>query len=698
MSLRRSPARPLRRFRRARAHVLLASTCLLLSTVPLRAAHARQQGSDDLARIGSLVVSETRRRRVRGGRPDGASVHLAWAPGAHDPGHEDAETLAGFERAAFPEGATYKTIIDEPPEAWMKALRLPDLPVRWNQKTVDYLRYFRDDPKGKAMIRGWMRRAGRYEPSMAKALEAAEVPTGLVMVAMAESGFNPTVRSRVGAAGAWQFMPGTGRVYGLAQDFWVDERHDVEKSTLAAALYLKDLRVRFGSWELALAAFNAGYGLVMTTIERHNTNNYWSLCEIESGLPYATTNYVPKIVAAALVRENPEAFGVEPEKIKALPEADWVEVRVQRSTSIDRLATLIDVEPAFLFELNAQLIRRRTPPSQAAYSLRIPRDKADAFAAAQGKLAEIWSTERTHLVKTGEKLETIARRYKTTSKTLRKLNGIRDSAEVKGGITLVVPSGTKPSKQSAALDVPPPPLAAVPDLSPPAGNRLVFFEATRASTPRAIERAFGVAWPDVIAWNDLDPHARLQAGQIVQVVVPASFDPPTAGVEAYELHEVEYAVRGSRAHLEASLRRRGKQRRGYRVRQGDTLARIGRRFDLTLGDLARINAFSRQHDPQAGNTVIVYVDKAHRSGTINAPPPRGFVDPPTPQPARAPSTADTSRVPLKGAKPEVDGASENTPPSTPPKEDAADTPTEDTKPSSNRPPSTAETANVPRSK
>ncbi len=598
--------------------------------------------------IGALTVSEKRRRRVRGGRPDGASVHVAWAPGARDPGHEDREALAGFERAAFPEGQRTKTIIDVPPEPWMADLTLPDLPVRWNKKTVEYLRHFRDDPKGKAMIRGWMRRAGRYSKRMAETLRRAEVPESLVMVAMAESGFNPTVRSHVGAAGAWQFMAGTGQVYGLTQSFWIDERFDVEKSTLAAALYLKDLRVRFGSWELALAAYNAGYGLVMTTIERHNTNNYWSLCEIESGLPYATTNYVPKIVAAALVRANPAAFGVEPSAIGPLPEADWVEVRVQRSTKLSTLANAIGVEEDFLFELNAQLVRGRTPPQDLPYSVRIPRDKAKAFAAAQSEFERAWSRESTHVVKTGEKLESIARRYKTSARELRELNGIEDSAQVRGGITLIVPREGSTKHADGSDAAPEPPLAAVPDITPPPGHRLVFFETTRATTPRTIERAFDVAWPDVVGWNDLDPHARVQDGQVLQLVVPSHFDAPSRDLVAYEMHDVEYAVRGSREHLEASLRRRGKTRRGYKVRAGDDLSKIGRRFDLTQGDLARINHFSRLHDPEPGSTLVVYVDAGKTSGTTRAPAPRGSTDPSPPPPSeRTPSTADTSRVPTE---------------------------------------------------
>ena len=123
-------------------------------------------------------------------------------------------------------------------------LKKPALPVRWNDRLVEYLRYFRDGEQGRALMRGWLRRAGRYERRLRKILGEVGVPEDLVFVALAESGFNPRVRSRVGAAGLWQFMEATGNVYGLEQDFWIDERFDVEKSSYAAAAYLADLHAR----------------------------------------------------------------------------------------------------------------------------------------------------------------------------------------------------------------------------------------------------------------------------------------------------------------------------------------------------------------------------------------------------------------------------------------------------------------------
>ncbi|MEM7151225.1 MAG: transglycosylase SLT domain-containing protein [Myxococcota bacterium] len=621
---------------------------LLAIPAPSSPAHAqirahRTDAEPGRQRVGQVWASTAGRARVRSDRPDGDVLHVAWAPPPDDPDASLRQSLAAFERASFPEGGSAPSLIETPPEAWMVDLRKPALPVRWNDRLVDYLRYFRDRDPGRALMKGWLRRAGRYEGRLRAILKEVGVPEDLVFVALAESGFNPRVRSRVGAGGLWQFMDATGKVYGLRQDFWLDERFDFEKSSYAAAAYLAYLHARFGSWELALAAYNAGYGLVMTSVDRHNTNSFWALTRVESGLPYATVNYVPKIIAAALVGRNRETFGYTKDDVRPLAAVDWVEVKLTRSTRFEDLATLIEVDASLLAEINGGYLRGRTPPERAA-TVRIPRDRAEAFAAARPKLEALWRTESTLTVKHGEKLGTIARRHGIKERTLRSLNGIRDSAEVSGGIVLVVPA-KKGSEAHASATTPEVPLAAVPALAVDDEHRLVFFETNRASTPPVLEEAFGVRWSDIVRWNDLDPRARLQDGLLIQVVVPRSFDAPSRQLAIYERTEVEHVERGSRAHLEAELDRRGKRRRGYRVRSGDTLAKIGKRFGLSIGDLSRINAVPRGHAPKAGEVLVVYVPKGRTQGTLRAPAPLGFSDREKSGAARKPSTADTARLP-----------------------------------------------------
>ncbi|HEX7602987.1 MAG TPA: lytic transglycosylase domain-containing protein, partial [Polyangiaceae bacterium] len=142
--------------------------------------------------------------------------------------------------------------------SWLSQLTMPDLPVRWESRLVRYLEFYKDDPRGKAIAALYARRSGRYRESIGRVLRRKGLPQDLVWLAMIESAFDPVIRSPAGAIGLWQFMPETGKSYGLPQDRWVDERLDVDAATEAAADFLSDLNRRFGSWELAMASYNMG--------------------------------------------------------------------------------------------------------------------------------------------------------------------------------------------------------------------------------------------------------------------------------------------------------------------------------------------------------------------------------------------------------------------------------------------------------
>lgn len=637
--------------------LVVAVATALSGAGPAGAADPKAKPKARMLSPGSLLwVSAAGRRRVRGGRADGASIHAAWIASESDAEAPGRAALAAFERATF---SVDTGVVKITPDPWMTTLNRPTLPLRWTRRLVEYLNYFKDSSKGRGLMRGWLRRAPRYEATLRAILSAEGVPEDLVFVALAESGFNPTARSRVGAGGMWQFMEATGRVYGLSQDYWIDERYDVVRSTHAAALYLKDLHTRFGTWELALAAFNAGYGLVMVSIDRHNTNDFWRLADLESGLPFATTNYVPKIVAAAVVGANREAFGYDEAALDPLPAVDWVDVRVPAKTSLSSLAKKLGESESLIAEINGRYIRGRTPP-RGTSTVRIPRNRKVAFEKAYPLLVKEAAALRETTVAHGERLAAIAERYGTTVKLLRRVNRVGDSAELTGGVVLVVPAAVHQEKTLAGGGESPEasqPLAAVPPLVARAGTRRVFFRTNRASLPRELSRAFDTPWAQIVAWNGLDPRARLQSGQVLQLVVDANFDARQRNVRIFETDEVELVTRGSRAHVEAGLARRKLERRAYRAKKGDTLTKIGRRFSLTVGDLARINGFPRSHAPSAGELVVVYIAKAKRGGTLRAPDPPSRGDrppstastaavptPPAPN-SRAASTADTARVP-----------------------------------------------------
>lgn len=608
--------------------LLLMSVALGVAWVPATPAFAGpgagSSDNDDKIQIGpswdpdrAVWADADARMMVRGDRPTGASIHVAYAGPDRRWDEQLRHELTAFEDVAFPEGqAPRKTIVNKPPDAWMEQLTLPDLPVRWNQATVEYLRYFKDDPQGQRLIAAWLNRMGRYEQRLRAIMVEVGVPEDLVYVAMVESGFDPSARSSVGAAGMWQFMEATGKVYGLDAEYWVDDRLDFERSGYAAATYLADLKTRFGTWELALAAYNAGYGLVVHSIRTNNNNNFWALLEIENALPRQTCNYVPKIIAAAIVGHNRQAFGVAGTPTPAL---ELIEVKIPAGTRLDDLAKAIDVDDDLLEEVNAVYLRGRTPPEGGPATVRIPRATHAAFEALGGELEpppdQRWTT---YTVRLGDDLDSVAARYGVTNRQLRQINAIHDSGEIKGGVTLVVPADGAPDPNAK----PSAPIVAVPSVSVPSGSKLVFFRVTRASSSTAIASSFGLAWQQIVSWNDLDPNARLVDGQMLQLIVAKDFNAGAAGVLVSQVGEVRHVLRGTAAHLDAVLADREFARRGYQVGKGDSLKKIAKQFDISLGSLARINGVERSHPIDEGELIIVYVATNKTRGTVDAPTPR----------------------------------------------------------------------------
>jgi peptidoglycan lytic transglycosylase D len=317
---------------------------------------------------------------------------------------------------------------------WMRGLAMPELPLRWYPRVTQYLELYKSDARYRQIMRGWLQRLGAYRATMEDALAREGLPKGLVFVAMIESGFTAGALSSKGAGGFWQFRPDVARAYGLEVSFWVDQRRDLEKSTAAAARYLGDLHHRFGSWELALAGYNAGVFAVLDSIVRYNTNDYWTLCRVEAGLPYETTEYVPKVLAVAIVERNRAAFGFEEASDKP-PEWDLVEARA--GTSFEALATRAGLTSDELAQWNPTYVRRRTPPDRPAVRLRVPAGQGE-------RLGRVFAGVRPTdvvpaVIGAGQTVARVAKARRVSATRLRRLNAITDDADVTPGTTLLVP-------------------------------------------------------------------------------------------------------------------------------------------------------------------------------------------------------------------------------------------------------------------
>jgi membrane-bound lytic murein transglycosylase D len=322
---------------------------------------------------------------------------------------------------------------------WMRTLVRPDLPLRWYPRVSQYLELYRSDPRMHEIMRGWLRRLEAHRPVMEAALVREGLPRGLIAVAMIESGFSAGAVSTKAAAGFWQFMPDVARGYGMEVTFWVDERRDLAKSSTAAARYLSDLHHRFGNWELALAGYHAGVFGVLESIVRFNTNDFWTLCQVEAGLPWETTEYVPKVYAAAIVERNRAAFGFEAVSGERASEVDLV--TAPPGVSFEALAQRLSIRSDDLAQLNPVYLRRRTPPDRGPVPLRVPHG-------AGGPAMQWPRTMGSDLVATtvrqGETLTRIARARRLPADRVRRLNGVGDDAEVTPGTTLLLPAPPRP--------------------------------------------------------------------------------------------------------------------------------------------------------------------------------------------------------------------------------------------------------------
>jgi membrane-bound lytic murein transglycosylase D len=309
-----------------------------------------------------------------------------------------------------------------------------DIPVELNDAVVAYIRFFQTDARehfGK-----WLSRSTRYIPMMRKVLEREGLPLDLVYLAMIESGFSAYAYSFAKAAGPWQFVVGTSRRYGLLTDFWVDERRDPAKATVAAAKYLKDLKARFhGDWYLAWAGYNAGEGKISRAIRKEKTTDFWRMMGKGRTLRAETKHYVPKLIAAALIAKHPERFGFH---VDYEPPREAEEVRVPDATDLHVVAKAADITFEDLRELNPELRRFCTPPG--GYTLRLPPGTRERFLAAYEKLdAKDRLSFTEHRVEKGEPLYKIARAYGVSEAAILRTNGIRNYRQIKPGRMLVIP-------------------------------------------------------------------------------------------------------------------------------------------------------------------------------------------------------------------------------------------------------------------
>ncbi len=283
----------------------------------------------------------------------------------------------------------------------------------------------------------WLIRSGKYMEMMKEILKGENIPEEIVFIPLIESGFSPHAYSPARAVGYWQFIASTARKYGLKINWWMDERRDPVKSTVAAANYFKDLYGMFGSWNLAMAAYNAGEGKILKAINKTNSDDYWALLDTKY-IRRETKDYVPRFIAASLIASSPKEFGFE--ELEYHPPLNYDEVTVYSPVDIEVIADCAETTVEIIKELNPELRRWCTPPDISEYTVRIPEDKKDIFLK---NLSLIPEEKRfsidTYTVRKGDTFKKISKKTGIPVQVILDLNSLEKIIPLKNGMEIYLP-------------------------------------------------------------------------------------------------------------------------------------------------------------------------------------------------------------------------------------------------------------------
>ncbi|HXG89131.1 MAG TPA: transglycosylase SLT domain-containing protein [Vicinamibacterales bacterium] len=310
-----------------------------------------------------------------------------------------------------------------------------DIPIPLNDRVLRYVELFQG--RLRDYLTAGLSRGAQYLPMIQDVFRAEGLPLDLAYVPLIESAFKPTALSRAKAKGVWQFMPPTGREYGLKQDWYIDERSDPAKATIAAAKYFKSLYRMFDDWHLAMASYNGGPGRMQRAINKSGLDDFWSLTETSDYLPRETRDYVPMILAAVIIAKNPVKYGFDIIPTEAPATAS---VSVPAAVDLRRVAEWAGVAADDIQKLNPELRRWTTPIRGQSYDLKIPAASADRV---RDELHEANTRElnalQWHVVKRGETLATIARKLRVNRTDLAEANYLRMASKVTSGQRLLIP-------------------------------------------------------------------------------------------------------------------------------------------------------------------------------------------------------------------------------------------------------------------
>ena len=445
-------------------------------------------------------------------------------------------------------GASFKVIDD----------REGHMPLVMNSRVERAISFFQTD--GRQSFERWLARYPVYESVIKEILDKNELPEELIYHAMVESGLNPRAYSRAHAAGMWQFINSTAKIYGLDRTWWVDERRDPIRATDAAAKYLKDLYIEFDDWYLALAAYNAGAGRINRAIRLHQTRDFWSL----NSLPKETKNHVPTVLATAIIATDPLEYGFEEPTGSPF---NYDQVTVEKSADLAVLAKCAGIKLKELREYNPELRQHATPPDES-YDLKIPAGTRKTFLAAFTSLNDeqrFAPQYMVHVVQRGNNLSWIAKKYGVSINQIASFNKIKNYHRLRIGQKLTIPVSGASSGPVLVAGTPP---------------NTVAYVVRKGDTLGHIAMRYGSSARRIRQLNGLRYGTYILPGQKLKVPVREGNQVTSASKYVKEI---------------------------YTVRTGDTLSHIADRYRVGMSKLRQWNSIKDNDFIIPGQRLVIYV-------------------------------------------------------------------------------------------
>ncbi|MEP7234725.1 MAG: LysM peptidoglycan-binding domain-containing protein [Ignavibacteriota bacterium] len=468
-----------------------------------------------------------------------------------------------------------------------------EVPLTINPEVEKTIAYFMQG-NGRTFFGRWLARSGKFFPRMKQIFREEGTPEELIYLSMIESGMNPTVVSKAQAVGLWQFIQGTGAMYGLKSNWWLDNRRDPWKATRAAARHLKDLHRSMGDWYLALSCYNCSMTRIRRCMSESNDSTFWG---IRDCLPKETQNYIPLYVAATLIAMDPARYGFT--NIQYETPDTYDTVFVHEAVDLNALGSVSGVSGLEIKALNPELLQPSTPPVEICgpegYCLRIPSGKVTQF---YQRFALLTPEEKRpwliHSVERGESLKSIARTYGLSTDQLADYNNISSSEHLKRGTRLRVPMSVMAPGAIASNDAP---TVTAPKESAPVPSAKqaskVSHRVKRGETLNSIAQHYGVRVSDIRNWNNLSyRNGGIKRGQKLVV----------------------YMDRQSKTN-ENAVAESGGAKKGkwvtYKVQHGDTMAKIADDYSVSLASLAKWNGKSVRHGVKAGQNIKIFTTEGN---------------------------------------------------------------------------------------